>query len=270
MTLSRLARLARFARCASPLGLPLLLGLSCAIGCSGPHGNELFAQNGISTGASTNGAGYSNATAGTGSGAGQSQTEIGGSDALGGSASGGSSNATSGSGGTEQLPGGGSGGGSGGQSSLVPPVIESCDMLEGAVTNDQNGHCYRVDIAELTYVAARDACQASGGHLLTVTSAEENDFAHDLHGGEHWLGASDGRDDAARGVGDYTWVDQEEWLYTDWRQGQPNAVETDCPGHSGGGGCYEHCAYQTEEGDWVDRSCGHTIVSICEWEPQEP
>jgi hypothetical protein len=238
------------------------------MGCSSPAGNELFAKNGISTGASANAAGTASAAAGTDSTTG-AQTGNGGSEAVGGSATGGGGTSASGAGGSEQLQGGGVGG-SGGQSQSAPPVIESCDMLDGAVTNAENGHCYRVNDEELNFAAARDACQAQGGHLLTVTSAEENDFARNLHDGEHWLGASDGRLDNEKGVGEYAWVDDEEWTYSDWRGGQPNAVETDCPGHSGGGGCYEHCAYQAEEGDWVDRSCGHTIVSICEWEPKLP
>jgi hypothetical protein len=253
------------------LRLPALLALpalTSIIGCSSPSGNELFAKNGISSAASGGAAGSLNAAAGTDSADHQTQTEGGVSDALGGSSSAGSVAATlGGSAGSEQAQGGSSG--SGGQTVRTTP-IESCDMLDGAVTNEQNGHCYRVSADKVTYAAARDACQAAGGHLLTVTSPEENEFARDLHQDEHWLGASDGFADSMPGVGDYSWVDGEEWAYTDWRGGQPNAVETDCPGHSGGGGCFEHCAYQAKEGDWVDRSCGHTIVSICEWEPESP
>jgi len=253
------------------LALPLstllaLPALANTIGCSSPSGNELFAKNGIFAAAAGGSAGSSNAAAGTDSV--DQQTEGGVTDALGGSTNSGSAASTlGGSAGSEQAQGGSSG--SGGQSMQTTP-IESCDMLDGAVTNEQNGHCYRVSAEKVTYAEGRDACQAAGGHLLTVTSPEENEFARDLHQDEHWLGASDGFADTMRGVGDYSWVDGEEWGYTDWRGGQPNAVETDCPGHSGGGGCFEHCAYQAKEGDWVDRSCGHTIVSICEWEPVAP
>ena len=255
-------------RLAFALALPMAAAIVSALGCSGPSGNELFAQNGISNSASVNAGASSGASAGTDSG--PNPSESGGSTALGGSA-GVAGNGASGSGGSEQgLVQSGGSSGSGGQPQTAPPVIESCDMLDRAVPNEENGHCYRLSTEELTYAAARAMCEAAGGHLLTVATSEENDFVHDLHDGEHWLGADDGRADSEPGVGDYTWVDQEEWTFSDWRGGQPNAVETDCPGHSGGGGCYEHCAYQTEEGDWVDRSCGHTIVSICEWEPHAP
>jgi hypothetical protein len=139
-------------------------------------------------------------------------------------------------------------------------------MLEGAVTSDVNGHCYRVNENELTFVGARDACQQAGGHLVTISSEAEDDFAEALHDGEHWIGASDGLADTMSGVGTYTWVVDEPFDYSDWEEGQPNAFETDCPDADDDADCFEHCAFQSDEGDWNDRSCWHTIVSICEWD----
>lgn len=255
MTPPRLARLF-----ALTLSLTATAGLTGTLACSGPTSNELFAKNGISSGAGPNLGGSASASAGTDSA--QAQTAGGGSEAVAGSTTGGTG--VSGSGGSA-----GGMGGSAGQANKTPP-IESCDMLDGAVTNEQNGHCYRVNSENLTFAAARDLCSATGGHLLTVTSTEENDFARDLHDGEHWLGASDGLPDTTAGVGSYSWVDEEAWDYTDWRDGQPNAFETNCPGQDDASDCFEHCAYQADEGDWIDRSCWHTIVSICEWEPVQP
>jgi Lectin C-type domain len=244
--------------------LAVLSGLALTLACSSPNHNELFAKNSSATGAATTLGGSANASAGTDSVAHQDQTDGGTSETSGGSMSRGTANAGSTSGGSDLSQGGSSG--SGGQATWASDLT-SCDMLDGAVTNEQNGHCYRVNSENLTFTAARDACQMAGGHLITVSSQEENDFSHSLHDDEHWLGASDGRSDTMAGVGSYAWVNQEEWTYTDWREGQPNAVEIDCAGHDGGGGCFEHCAYQAAEGDWIDRSCAHTIVSICEWEP---
>ena len=81
-----------------------------------------------------------------------------------------------------------------------------------------------------------------------------------------WLFNADGRDDMTPGVGPYVWLSGEEWLYSDWEDGQPNAYETDCPVGQDDADCFEHCAFQSDEGDWLDRSCWHTIVSVCEWE----
>lgn len=139
-------------------------------------------------------------------------------------------------------------------------------MISGAVENELNGHCYRVSSEELTFDAARDSCKDAGGHLLTISSEAENEFARDLHDGEHWIGASDGRLGDMPGVGPYSWVDGEPWDYTDWDGDQPNAVETDCPDDSNAAKCFEHCGFQTDEGGWKDRSCWHTITAICEWD----
>mgnify|MGYP001604701110 CR=1 FL=1 len=150
----------------------------------------------------------------------------------------------------------------------MPQVIESCDQLEDAVTSEDNGHCYRVNSNLLTYAAARDACSAAGGYLVAIGSEAEDDFVHELLEADHWLGASDGRSDGSEGVGDYEWLSGEDWDYSNWEDGQPNAVATNCPGENSGSNCFEHCAYQEESGGWIDRACWHTIASVCEWEPK--
>jgi hypothetical protein len=147
-------------------------------------------------------------------------------------------------------------------------ALESCDMLEGAVTSQQNHHCYRVALDELDFAAALAACRDAGGHLVSIGDQAENDFVRDLHDGEHWLGATDGRASSASGAGTYAWVNEEPWQYTAWEDGQPNAHATDCPGLDGGADCYEHCAFQSDSGDWNDRSCWHIIASVCEWDLQ--
>jgi hypothetical protein len=143
-------------------------------------------------------------------------------------------------------------------------------MFDGAVANEDNGHCYRVDPSEVVFSDAREACVADGGHLVTIGSDAENDFVHALHEADHWLGATDGRANGTSGVGTYAWVNGEEWDYTDWDDGQPNAVATNCPNENSGSHCFEHCAYQTELGGWIDRACWHPLPTICEWELPDP
>jgi hypothetical protein len=239
-----------------------LLTLLCLCSCLGAKDHALFddGPNGMASGAaSATGATSSGAQSGTVSG---SSSGSAGSGASAGSV--GASGGSSGSGGssTEPIAGTQSSGGTGPQ----PPVIVDCAMLEGAVTSDVNGHCYRVNESELTFEQARDACRQAGGHLVTISTEAEDDFAEALHDGEHWIGASDGRADTMSGVGTYTWVVDEPFDYADWEDGQPNAFETDCPDADGAADCFEHCAFQSDEGDWNDRSCWHTIVSICEWD----
>jgi hypothetical protein len=238
------------------------MSLLCLASCLGAEDRALFDDDGGSKAhgaASAAGATSSGAQSGTDSGASAGSA---GSGASAGSV--GASGGSSGSGGSsaEPIAGAQSSGGTGPQI----PVITDCAMLEGAVTSDINGHCYRVNESELTFAEARDACQKEGGHLVTISSEAEDDFAEALHDGEHWIGASDGLADTMSGVGTYTWVVDEPFDYTDWEEGQPNAFETDCPDADDDADCFEHCAFQSEEGDWNDRSCWHTIVSICEWD----
>jgi hypothetical protein len=225
-------------------------------------GDELVTTGG--TGQAGGSAGNSaNAISGTDSGSGSSPggNAPGGGGSAGASASGFSSGAASG-GGT-----GGAGGGSGsGGSAIERPKIESCSMLEGATVSELNGHCYRTNFQNLDFAAAVSACDAAGGHLVTIGSPEENDFVRDFHDGSHWLGATDGRPVNMAGAGAYNWVNDEPWTFSDWEDDQPNAYETDCPNEDDEADCFEHCAFQTDEGDWNDRSCWHTIVSICEWD----
>jgi hypothetical protein len=236
------------------------LALLLLASCWSAKDNALFkasaSEQGVS-GASTSAAGSLAASSGTGSGIGAMAS--GGTGANGTGASGGTG-AASGSGGTDPA-------GEGGKTSetVQAPVITDCSMVEGSIIGD-GGHCYRVNEAELTYAEASQACAAAGGHLVTIGSEVENELAEQLHDGEHWLGASDGLGDKTPGVGTYTWVDGSSWEYTYWEDNQPNAFETDCPDEDDEADCFEHCAFQTDEGDWNDRSCWHTIASICEWD----
>ncbi len=260
-----------------PLLLPVPLLWLWQLGCSSPKDNALFADDGLTSAASASAGGTSAAESGTGSSSGAGQTSAGTSTST--SAAGsqagyvnGGSDSTGGTGGSGGSGGNGRGGditasgGSGGGPQAKG--IESCDMLEGAVTNEQNGHCYRINSDKLAFAAARDACQASAGHLVTLGDQAEDDFAHELLDAAHWIGASDGRADRAEGTGPYTWVDSEPWAYSNWESGQPNAVGTNCPDETSGANCYEHCAFQTSDGAWNDRACFHSIASICEWDVQ--
>jgi Lectin C-type domain len=245
--------------------LALPLTFLTALACSGPRGGELFSKDGLASGSTGNVGGSFGASAGTVS-AGSPNPSTGG--AL--ESSGGGSGSAAGSADKAGGPPGGSAGsgGSGGQDQHQPQVIESCDMLDDAVTSDDNGHCYRVNSDLLTFAAARDACSAAGGYLVAVSSEAEDDFVHGLLGADHWIGANDGRSDGSEGVGSYTWLSGDDWDYTNWEDGQPNAVATNCPNEDSGANCFEHCAYQDESGGWIDRACWHTIASVCEWEPK--
>lgn len=60
-------------------------------------------------------------------------------------------------------------------------------MPEGAV--EFNRHYYKVFYEQLDWKEARDKCRAMGGHLVTITSKEEQEFIDGLNVGNVWLGA---------------------------------------------------------------------------------
>ena len=78
-----------------------------------------------------------------------------------------------------------------------------------------NGHEYSVIDKSMTWYEAKAYCESLGGHLIAVTSAEEDQFAFELiQSGTkkfYWLGATDEKVE-----GDWKWVTGESWTYNDW------------------------------------------------------
>lgn len=79
-----------------------------------------------------------------------------------------------------------------------------------------NGHSYYRSTGTATWTGARDACAAMGGHLVTVTSAAENNFIYNLWP-SGWIGLTD---EAVEGQ--FRWITGEAYSYTSWNGGEPN------------------------------------------------
>lgn len=67
-------------------------------------------------------------------------------------------------------------------------IADTVDMPEVHTFSD-NGHYYMAVSGSFTWTEADTAAKAVGGHLATITSAEENEFAYSLCNGNYWLGA---------------------------------------------------------------------------------
>lgn len=117
-----------------------------------------------------------------------------------------------------------------------------------------NGHWYDVVWidAGLSWEDARDLASQDGGHLVTLTSADENAFIWDFLQGSlaqgtryasYWLGGyqSDLTDEP---LGNWAWVTGEEWDYAPWHPKEPN---------NGVGGTQHYLHYwDTLTGEWDD------------------
>lgn len=121
-----------------------------------------------------------------------------------------------------------------------------------------NGHWYDVVFLDpvLEWEQARDFAQESGGYLVSLTSAEENEFVwHFLNSNlvgdsyykQYWLGGYQ-TDKLAEPEAHWAWVSGEEWNYTNWRVGEPN---NDIDGTQD----YLHF-WNTANGEWDDMENG--------------
>ena len=69
-----------------------------------------------------------------------------------------------------------------------------------------------------TWEYAKVRCEEMGGHLVTITSQEEQIFVESLNVGDLRLWIGGYRDDSFN----WCWVTGEVWDYTNWGEGEPN------------------------------------------------
>lgn len=81
-----------------------------------------------------------------------------------------------------------------------------------------NDHAYKIYGYSITWTEAKQKCEELGGHLVTITSQEEQSFIENLNSSNKrlWIGAY--RDDSFN----WKWVTNEKWFYTNWGEGEPN------------------------------------------------
>jgi len=115
------------------------------------------------------------------------------------------------------------------------PSVKKCSSGTIKWTND---HCYEAVLAPgLSWYDAQAACEARGGHLVTITSADENAFVYSLVSGINafwyldtwgnglgpWLGGYQ-ESGAQEPDGGWKWITGEPFVYTNWETDQPDNV----------------------------------------------
>lgn len=94
--------------------------------------------------------------------------------------------------------------------------------------NGGNGHWYAIIAEELTYDEANSAAQSTlreglFGHLATITSQEENDFIFQITLGTNPPSPNyQFRLGGFYTSGDWIWISEEDFNYTNWAPGEPN------------------------------------------------
>lgn len=138
-----------------------------------------------------------------------------------------------------------------------------------------NGHWYKVYDISKSWTNAKAYCENLGGHLVTITSREENDFIKKLiiespapsSSNIFWIGASDSD---VEGV--WKWVTNEPFSYTNWGTNEPDNIDgadfctiyrTKVQGTNRDGS-----KFTVDIGQWDDYAIykNDTVYFICEWE----
>lgn len=145
--------------------------------------------------------------------------------------------------------------------SLLPvsALAESAFIPDDAVTF--NGHTYKIFEQALSWNDAKAYCESLGGHLVSITSQEEQDFltaySNTLDGsGYIWIGM--------QRPWEY-WVTGEPVTYTNWGYGEPDSWAGQVNGCMLINTEYKGSSYHIAPGEWDDWQ-GSSAYFLCEWD----
>lgn len=147
----------------------------------------------------------------------------------------------------------------------VPTETPTPEPTETPVPK-QVRHDYSVFQEDFTWTEAAEYCESLGGHLVTITSLEEQEKVEDIIDSNTMkvvmLGSNDFTDD-----GSYQWTNGEEFIYSRWLTGEPNNENN--VEH------YLYLYYVDEVWQWNDAPndvieyYSGKIAFVCEWEIEE-
>jgi hypothetical protein len=94
--------------------------------------------------------------------------------------------------------------------------------VNAAQLHPADGH-YKLAPEELFWNEHNDRALAMGGHLVSITSAEENELVARIAGGRTvWIGGMRKGSGNGPGAEHWCWCDGQPWIYANWAPGEPN------------------------------------------------
>ena len=170
---------------------------------------------------------------------------------------------------------------------MAATVAGAQSAVQWKVSDGGNGHWYRTVVSgSITWNDAQVASALLGGHLATVTSAEEDTFAAGIasdptawnfaSGFGPWLGGYQdvASQDFSEPAGGWRWVTGESWNWAAWNApgyDEPNEC-TSCCGSAENFLHYKNRRLNAVDRIWNDlasqraQNCGRPIAFIVEWD----
>ena len=117
-----------------------------------------------------------------------------------------------------------------------------------------NEHYYKMYNANMTWDQAKAACEEQGGHLVTITSAEEQQFIEALNNDNQsvWIGCE--RTEEAE---TWKWITDEAFSFSNWSDGEPNNYN---------GNETKGAIRPDKWNDFNEDSSGEVNGFLCEWD----
>ena len=143
-------------------------------------------------------------------------------------------------------------------------------LTEIVVLNPANGHYYMRGRDPMSWHAAQRWCEDQGGHLASITSAEENQFIYKHFAREQvcWLGGTDREKE-----GSWKWDDGEPLEYQNWFRAEPSGADGEDYMAMGNGGHNWGGIHHRYDAFWNDlpsdgKQSGYLLtLPLCEWAP---
>jgi len=145
---------------------------------------------------------------------------------------------------------------SGQPGTLPPPPPQTGNCPQGFTPYGNN--CYlSSEKVVMNWDGARSWCKDKGADLVSITNDYELAYLVSFLWGDannFWIGLTD------RGTGYYVWIDQTDYVYTNWQPGEPSG---------GDEGCVEMRITPDTHGMWNDLDCLNEIPFAC-YVPKNP
>lgn len=134
-------------------------------------------------------------------------------------------------------------------------LMEQSSLVDHNIVNHK-GHRYKFFEHKMSWPRAKASCEAFGGHLVTISDQDEQDFIAKLppkvdSANRVWIGLSDRQSE-----GEWQWVTGEKMSFQNWGTGLPDNLRNN-----------QDCAEMGYAGSqWNDREARSRFAFICEWE----